>query len=230
MRIEPEISGVSVVLLGEFNPAIFTPAWFALHEILPSGVATNSKLQVAHEQVTAFSTDWLTLQVLTDRFSVDTLQAPYIRLRDIVARVFKEHLHHTPLKAFGINRNIHFQAPSSTSRDQLGRTLAPIAPWGECGRNLGFDGEHGGMTSLKMSRGGPEKRPASDIINVTVEPSNKVGQGRLGVYVGINDHYTIDDTKTGSVMRLMEVLDDNFETSLKQSDEIVDHIMSLVVS
>ena len=35
MRIEPEISGVSVVLLGDFNPAIFTPAWFALHGLLP---------------------------------------------------------------------------------------------------------------------------------------------------------------------------------------------------
>ena len=35
MRIEPEISGVAVVLLGDFNPAIFTPAWFAMHELLP---------------------------------------------------------------------------------------------------------------------------------------------------------------------------------------------------
>ena len=230
MRIEPDISGVSVVLLGKFNPAIFTPAWFALHKILPSGVATNAKLQVAHEQVTAFSTDWMTLQVLTDRFSVDTSQSPYIRLRDIVARVFREHLHHTPLKAFGINRNVHFQAPSLTSRDQLGRTLAPIAPWGECGRNLGFDGERGGVSSLKMSRGGPENRPASDLITVTVEPSNKVGHGRLGVYVGINDHYTIDDSKPGSAMRLMDLLDDNFEKSLRRSDDVIDHIMSLVRS
>ena len=230
MRIEPEISGVSVVLIGKFNPAIFTPAWFALHEILPSSVATNAKLQVVHEQVTAFSTDWLKLQVLTNSFSVETLQAPYIRLRDIVARVFKEHLHHTPLNAFGINRNVHFQAPSSTARDHLGRTLAPVEPWGECGQNLGLDGEHGGMTSLKMTRGFPEHRPTGDLINVTVEPSNKVGQRRLGVYVGINDHYTIDDSKPGSAMRLMELLDDNFEKSLKRSDDIVDHIMSLVLS
>ena len=39
MRIEPEISDVSVVLLGDFNPAIFTPAWFALHGLLPERVA-----------------------------------------------------------------------------------------------------------------------------------------------------------------------------------------------
>ena len=34
MRIEPETSGVSVVVLGTFNPAIFTPAWFELHGVL----------------------------------------------------------------------------------------------------------------------------------------------------------------------------------------------------
>ena len=230
MRIEPEISGVSVVLVGKFNPAIFTPAWFALHEILPSAVATNAKLQVAHEQMTAFSTDWLQLQVLTNRFSVETLQAPYIRLRDIVARVFREYLNHTPLNALGINRNVHFQAPSLNARDHIGRTLAPVEPWGECGRNLRLDGEHGGMTSLKMTQGAPENRPAGDVINITIEPSTKVGQGRLGVYVGVNDHYTIGDTEPGSARRLMELLDANFEKSLKRSDDIVNHIMSLAVS
>ena len=50
MRIEPEISGVSVVLLGDFNPAIFTPAWFALHDLLPESVADDADLRIAHRQ------------------------------------------------------------------------------------------------------------------------------------------------------------------------------------
>ena len=96
MRIEPDISGASVVLLGKFNPSIFTPAWFALHSLLPKGAAEDATLQVAHQQVTAFSTDWLRLEVTANRFLVETLQAPYIRLCDLVACVFKEHLYHTP--------------------------------------------------------------------------------------------------------------------------------------
>ena len=76
MRIEPEISSVSVVLLGKFNPAIFTPAWFALHDLLPKNAADNATLQIAHEQVTEFSTDWLHLQVTVGRFLVATSQAP----------------------------------------------------------------------------------------------------------------------------------------------------------
>ena len=51
MRIEPEISGVGVVLLGDFNPAIFTPAWFALHGLLPESAADNAELQIAQSRI-----------------------------------------------------------------------------------------------------------------------------------------------------------------------------------
>ena len=53
MRIEPAISGVEVVLLGDFNPAIFTPAWFA---IFGSGLreirGTFSRLREAPSKLT----------------------------------------------------------------------------------------------------------------------------------------------------------------------------------
>ena len=230
MRIEPEISGVSVVLLGEFNPAIFTPAWFAMHGLLPESAAESAMLEVAHQRVTAFSTDWLRLEVTHNRFSINTLQAPYIRLRDLVARVFKEHLYHTPLNAFGITRDVHFQVSSLTVRDRMGRTLAPVEPWGTWRHALGLDGESGGMTSLTMSQNDPEGRPKGGRINAKVEPSNRIGQGRLGVYVQVNDHYAINDTGPGTGERLMKLFEDNFDTSLSRGDDIVDHIMSLAMS
>ena len=120
MRIEPEISSVDVVLLGKFNPAIFTPAWFALHEVLPRGVAENADLKVAHSQLLLFSTEWLQIQVTPDRFQAETQQDPHVRLRDFVIRVFKELLFHTPIEAFGINRSVHFRAPTPAARDRVG--------------------------------------------------------------------------------------------------------------
>ena len=108
MRIEPETSGVSVVVLGTFNPAIFTPAWFELHGLLPEGVGARAELKVAHAQVTAFTFDWLRLDVVVERLAVATTEAPYVRVCDLVARTFKEFLPHTPLRAFGINRDVHF--------------------------------------------------------------------------------------------------------------------------
>ena len=228
MRITPEIDGASIAVLGNFNPAIFTPAWFALHGLLPESVATDAQLTVAHEQVTEFNVDWLRLNVTIDRFLAETTQAPHIRIHDLVVRVFKENLHHTPLTAFGINRNVHIQVGSLAARDRLGRILAPVEPWGAWGQDLGLDGEHGGLTSLTMSQINPEGRSAGGRINVKVEPSVRIGDGRTGVFIGVNDHYTLADADLGSATRSMELLGSNFETSMNRSESIIDHIMSLV--
>ena len=230
MRIEPEINGVSAVLLGDFNPAIFTPSWFVLNGLLPERVAESAHLDIASREVTSFNADWLHLMVVPDRFTVDTSQAPHVRVRDLVVRVFKEHLSHTPLRAFGINRNIHFLLRDSAERDRIGRMLAPVEPWGALGHQLGLDGEHGGMTSLTMSQLNPQGRPAGSQINVTVEPSKRIGQGRFGLYVRVNDHYTIEGAGPKTSEILIALFEDNFEASLKRSDTIMDHIMSLAAN
>lgn len=229
MRIEPEISGVDIVVRGDFSPAIFTPAWFALHDLLPKGAADNADLKVAHQQVTAFDADWLRLQVTVDSFSADTSQAPWVRVRDLVVRVFKEHLIHTPLRAFGVNHGVHFRLENAEERDRIGRTLAPTAPWGACGHALRLDGEYGGMTSLTMSQLRPEGRAAGGQINVTVEPSARI-PGALGVYVRVNDHYAIDVGASETAERLISLLEENFEGSLKRSEEIIDQVISLAAS
>ena len=227
MRVDPEISGVAIVLLGDFNPAIFTPAWFAMNGLLPRAAADNADLRVAHRQVTEFSTEWLKLQVTTDRFMADTGQAPHIRVRDLVVRVFSEHLHHTPVRAMGINRNVHFRVNSSAERDRIGRALAPVEPWGRWRQELGLDGEHGGMTSLTMSQLRLEDRPKGGKIHVKVEPSNRIGDGRSGVYVAVNDHYAVADATSGGGAQLLGFLRDRFDASIRRSDDIIDHIMSL---
>ena len=76
MRIRPEMDTVSVVVVGHFNPAIFTPAWFAWHELLPQRAATSAELNLAHPEITQFQSDWLNLQVTRDRFVAQTTQAP----------------------------------------------------------------------------------------------------------------------------------------------------------
>ena len=226
MRIEPEVSGVTVVLLGDFNPAIFTPAWFAMHGLLPQAAAESADLQVAHRQATVFSTDWLSLQVTTDRFMADTQQAPHVRVCDLVVRVFREHLHHTPVKAMGINRNVHFRVGSLAERDRIGRALAPMEPWGPWRQELELDGKHGGMTSLTMSQLRPQDRAPGGSVNIKVEPSNRIGDGS-GVSVEVNDHYRGADATSGGGAELMGFLDERFDTSIRRSDDIIDHIMSL---
>jgi hypothetical protein len=89
MRIEPEIAGVSIVLLGHLNPAIFTPAWFARHGILRAEEADAAEVRIIHPQIAHFRTDWLAMRVEPERFAADTVEAPYARLLDLVVRTFK---------------------------------------------------------------------------------------------------------------------------------------------
>ena len=222
----PEISDCSIVVCGNLNPSIFTPAWFEMHGLLPRGAADEAEVNVIHPQVTDFKFDWLRIQVNTTRFLAESVQAPEIRLLDLVARVFKEILSHTPLTVFGINRQVHFLAHSFQARDRLGRLLAPVEPWGDWAKNLGPDGKKGGMTSLTMTEIAIEGRSNGDLLNVTIEPSQRIGNGRLGVYIRVNDHYTAGrSTGYETADNLINALQENFEPSMKRANAIIDHIM-----
>lgn len=229
MRIVPEISGMQIVLLGQFNPAIFTPAWFAHNRLLRDGLEESAQVQVIHPQIAAFAADWLHLQVTNEQFRAETQQAPYARLCELVVRTFSEFLHHTPLTAFGINRNVHFLVSDPEARTRMEKTLVPPEPWSPLQEVLGLDSGHGGMNAVQMSHRSPEGRREGGQINVTVQPSVLVGEGRTGVFVGVNDHF-VADRPEGPARHLMSVLGAEFSPSRSRSDEIIDHVMSLTES
>ena len=227
MRIDPDISGVDIVVLGDFNPAIFSPRWLSSNGLIRESVADSAQVQVIHPDVTDFTADWLRVQAMRDRFVMGTTQAPYVRLRDLVLRVFAEYLPHTPLRAFGVNFSVHFVVDSRATRDRIGTTLAPLGPWGPWRESLNLDGAGGGMTRLQMSQLAPDGRDPGGQINVMVEPSARVGLGGTGVFVMVNDHFAGGGAAPRVAYLLMEVLGKEFNPSLERSEGIVDHIMSL---
>ena len=227
MRIDPEISAVSIVAVGKFSPPVFHPAWFSLRRLLPAEAAEVAEVQIVSPEATAFTFDWLAVEVTTDVFSMTTLQEPYVRVRDLAARLFGERLPDTMVSVLGINRTVHFRVRDSRARHRIGQMLAPKGAWGEWAKSLGMDGNHGGMTSLTMTQLSLDGRPNTDRINVNVEPSVRIGEGRTGVYVTVNDHYTIDQTSGESSERLLAILDGRFDDSRRWSEGIIDHVMSL---
>lgn len=177
MRIEPEISGMSVVAVGDFSPAVFTPAWFALYNLLPRNAVDSSNVQIVSSEVTAFSYEWLRVEATRNHLIITTLQEPYVRLRDVVIRMFREQFSNAPVNALGINRTVHFRVRNFDERNRIGRALAPVDAWGIWGHDLERDSSRGGMTSLTMTQTNIEERSKDDRVNVQVEPSNRVGGG-----------------------------------------------------
>ena len=67
-----ELDGSSIVLVGNFNPAIFHPSWLSEHGMVREGDADKADIQVVSPEVSSFTTHWLLLQVTRDKFQAST--------------------------------------------------------------------------------------------------------------------------------------------------------------
>ena len=68
MRIEPEITGVSLVLLGDFNPPIFTPSWFGWQGLLSENMVDDAELEIdAVDFITSSHMAVVQLQVIVPK-------------------------------------------------------------------------------------------------------------------------------------------------------------------
>ena len=53
--IEPESELLSIVVLGDFNPAIFHPLWFSVNGLVADAEAKDADVGFIHKQFASFS-------------------------------------------------------------------------------------------------------------------------------------------------------------------------------
>lgn len=124
----PKLESMSIVLVGNFNPVIFQPAWLAANGLLPAEEVKDPKVQVIHPDLASFTADWVNVQVVPTRFQALTMDAArYEPLKDLVVGIFAL-LEHAPFTQMGINCDAHFEPPQDV-RDRIGDALAPKPPW-----------------------------------------------------------------------------------------------------
>jgi hypothetical protein len=230
MLIDPDLSGVNIVLIGRFNPSIFQPYWFSAQELISDEAANSAQISVIHPEVTAFVIDSLFgLQVTQDRFAIDRSVAPLILVSDLTVRIFSVLLPHTPIGRLGINRSVHFKVKDAATREKIGQTLAPREPWGEFGKKVssGSGSKHGGLQSLTLIQREVEGR-SGGWIQAKVEPSARLGFSETGIYVEVNDHFEISNwTSPKDAIDVIQILDAKFDESLVRSESIINQIMGL---
>jgi hypothetical protein len=230
MRIEPELSQLSIVLVGSFNPTIFQPAWLARHGLVTEGAADSAEISVIHPDITAFSIEGLfTIQVERERLSIGRMIAPWVYASDLTVKIFGDLLPHTPLSKLGINLLVHFDAGSPSKREEIGKLLAPRGPWGEWGAlvSSGEGTKHGGLQSLALVQKNVTDRPGG-WVQAKIEPSLRIRGGQSGIFMELNDHYEVYDPENTDARAIVALLQDKFDSSIKNSEKIIDQIMSLV--
>ena len=181
-RFPVKREGSAIVLVGNFNPSIFQPAWLGRHGLTSEEEADGAKIEIIRPEIAIFTVGGIRVHVQDDRFQVETAQ-PHLMLalRDLVLGAFRI-LEHTPVAKLGLNRHMHFQVPSIEDYNRVGHTLAPKKLWDE----LLEDPTTWGV----IVQGGRPNSPAK-YTRIHVGPSHQV-QG--AVYIHANEHFEAADS------------------------------------
>ena len=212
-----EIHGLTIVLVGNFNPIIFSPVWFAKNDLIRTEEAEKADPQIIHPDIVSFNLDWLRLQVTKDRFFVETVKEPFEVLRDLVLGTFKL-LRHTPIQMLGVNQNLHIRIESEEKWHKIGHLLSPKEVWNKILNNPGL---------LKLRVVESERRDGlKGIIAIELEPSKRV---HPGLYILINDHYEVKDAANSlGCDEVIDMLSSNWETSINRGYEMVATLLETI--
>ena len=226
IRQELEISEVSVVVLGQFNPDFFRPEWFVSKAMLPKNVVGSADVEIISPLLTRFRTDWLHFHADPVRFEACTSQFPCVRIRDFVMRTFHENLADTSINAIGINRDVHFCVSSDAQRRKFGRLIAPVEPWKSIAKRSDLSASQNRLASLTMKYPLLENGSTPCQLNVMIEPSELVDSGHSGIRVHVNEHFETSENEA-SQFKLLDCLESQFDSAVTRADDIVEHVMAL---
>lgn len=216
MLAQLHTQGASIVLRGDFSPAIFHPAWFAANGLIRDQEAEAAKIELVHSKVAVFTAEWLQVMITEDRFQASTAQQSYYDpLRDLVLGVLSL-LPSTPLRQAGINCDFEFEVSTVEAWHAVGHRLVPKQPWTKVLKEPG-------MRSVIVE--GQRTDGRKGYIQVRVEPSSAFARG---IHVHVNDHYELEPEKQGlhGTSDATQILVERWRDSLAQSHAVALEIVA----
>jgi hypothetical protein len=237
-KTDVALDAVSVVVKGQFNAAIFSPAWMLHENIIGTPEYAKAQVEIVTRDFASFSADWLQCQVTPDTFQVSTTEPDeFERVRDVAVGVLTT-LSHTPVAAVGINRDRHF---ASRNRDQyhaIGDELVPKEFWES-------------LLRLPVTRSvviwGERPDKYGGRVQIQVEPSFRF----LGhVALAHNDHFDLQivekqattrdeawtmslespsqvEASAGNIPIVTEILTSEWVASMNRSDDVMHALMRI---
>jgi hypothetical protein len=204
-----QIRGLTLVLVGDFNPTIFQPAWFASENLLTEEEAKTAAVGVIHPDITSFQLDWVRFTIERNRFTAISLAEPYFeRLVGTVCNTF-DTLKHTPIQIFGINNEAHFRASTIEMWHALGDMLVPKAYWRKFFKAPG-------MQNVTVKEA-PRPDGLGGHTQITIEPSVRINPG---VFVSINDEIGNTDGAALGATKVVELLREKWPSTVEFSENV----------
>jgi hypothetical protein len=179
MAMTPEIFGAIIVVLGSFNPPIFSPDWLAQHNLIGKEDAEAAKASnelLISKPIAHLDTGSFDLQVVENRLTLSSKSVVSPGIKDLAIGILSI-LPHTPITALGLNFVAHYRIDTEDNYHRIGDALAPKEVW----HSLYPPDKHAtGMADVTVvvnpgKRG--ETLQAKDRKQITVQPSSRVKQG-----------------------------------------------------
>lgn len=228
MRITPQVLQVSIVAIGHFNPLIFRQEWLSQKELVIGNDQEELVTELLHSEIAIYRLPWGTFHCDREQFVISTQQEPVVVAHDFFVRCFQL-LPETPIRAIGINKEIHFSAGGRAALDKIGDTVAPKDFWepllGTTEKRLG------GLRSVSMEQATLTDKGKTRLdgrighIQFKVEPSLRLDIP-FGVYCHVNDHYDFAPMSDGR--SASELVAEVWDTSMAQADHWFDQLMELI--
>lgn len=233
MTFTAEILNSAIVVVGDFNPAIFSPDWLERNELIGEGDAivaregsAGRQLLVSH-QVTNFETDWFTLQVLENQFSLTSKGVLTPAFKDLAVGIFQL-VSHTPVKAVGLNFIAQFKLENQEEQHKVGDVLAPKDIWSTL-----YPDEYVGLEELtvRIQQGSRDRAPVTnDEKRITLQRSSNF---KYGVGLSFNGHHDLTDGGDGDLSpaeRLAIIVDEQWESTWGDVVRVFDQVLSMAVA
>jgi hypothetical protein len=222
--MEPVFFSPSVVLLGAFNPDDFHPDKLSQEKIITQADFEEVQYRlIVPGRALQFDLPWSKILIGKDRFQVEAIEAPYIRVSDFVAKALIDLDIKYAVTAVGLNAESHFDLLSVEARDQLGTKIAPPKAWASWGSVIAANMHgtreenpiHGGLVTMQM------RQPFLDVekgingwLDVTLGLSGRLPQ--TGVMLRSNKHYQVYAPKDGD-----KTIAGKQESTSKGEEEVV---------
>ncbi len=207
---------LSVVLLGDFNPKIFQPFWFAHKKLLSEQEckeASENGIEVIHSSIVRFKTTWANFDISQTRFEIRTSNEQMFNpAKDLLNGIFNI-LNETPIKAIGINHILHYRMSNKEVYHNFGVDKGALKNWSFMNNPKLLQ-----IEIVESERTDGEKGS----VRIRLYPSDLVKPN--GIAVNINDHYDVADGSNGRQGEAMDLCNKYWNSSFDRAIEIANNI------